>query len=288
MRLGLLAMCGLAMSVSAGRAQDKKDKQDDKDAPLWAETWEDAVKEGTIRNVPILYHLHGDGMQTIVQQADEVRKGAYVQGSRAFVNVIVNQQSGHGEDSVTVNGESVRRCKRYGGIPCDAHVKMWDSVGKIDTDGGQITIPQVWILGPGGSLIQAKTASAGSVISSTDVLKDAQTVMQKLGGEHMSYDKWMQMSAARGEWKRAWEKGDWKKAMTAALTLKKSSSKILRIEGEQGLNKMSDKGDELLTQAHQLLSSNAEESKKLYKRIAEEFKPLSAARKAAEALAAIK
>jgi len=289
MRFGLMAACAMAICVPSGTAQDKKGQE--KETPLWAESWEEAVKEATIRNVCILYHIHGDGAQKIQEMVDDVRKGSYVQASKAFVNVIVNQNNGHGEETVTVDGQEVRRCKRYGGIPCDSHVKMWESISKtgaVQGDNAQIMIPQVWILGPGGSLIEAKNSNGGNVIPSSDVLKDAMQIMQKLGGEHMSYDKWLQMSAARGEWKRAWEKGDWKKAMAAALTLKKSSSKILRIEGEQGLNKMSDKGDELLSQAHSLLSSNPEEGKKLYKKIAEEFKPLSASRKAAEALAAIK
>jgi hypothetical protein len=273
--------------------QDKKGAPDKQESPkegvLWQATWEEALTEATLRNVPIIFVLHGDNLPNMEQHLEELRTTAFITGSRDFVMVAMCRNAAHGSETVKVDGKDVTRCRRYQRNACSAHLNMWDAVVEITANEfASPVLPSIWYLAPGGTFLQERKHVNGAPIPGADILKDAKQVMGKLGGEHMSYDKYQLMLQARRDWKEGWEKGEWKRAMDAATALRASSSGIFRLEGKAALNKMSDKGDQLLREARSVLGSSPAEGARLLRVIADSFKPFAASRRAQELLAATK
>jgi len=287
MRLvAILSVVVLALGAPAESRQskDKNNQAFARDGVMWALSWDAATQEAVGRNVPIHVAYHSDAQQC-ADTAEEFIKPQYIQQSRNWVNVIVCKDTGHGEEEVQVSkDEKVKRCKRYWGIACETHVKAAECIGKISKE-TNFTIPLSWYLDTTGREIGKK---GGAVLSGSEIGKGMEKAMAVCTGDRISYPEWMGYMKARKDVKEGIEKGEWKRAMTGCNILRKAKTKLLEAEGKEAMNKLSEKGDELLKEAQDLVATDKEKAKKMLTMLSNDFKPLMCSGRAADMLKSLK
>jgi hypothetical protein len=276
----LVALLGLA---AVAEAQVKR-KPYPPDGVMWAKSWEDATTEAIARNVPIHFAYHSNA-KVCLDTAEEYKKPAFIQQSRAWVNAVACKET-HDEEEVQVGKDKKKWCTVYWGIECKAHVDMAGAISKISKETSH-TIPLSWFLDTTGKEL-GKKVSSGSVISGGEVQNGMDKALKSMPGDRISFAEWQGYQKARTDIKEGFEKGEWKRAMTGAQILQKAKSKALSAEGKEAMNKLSEKGDELLKEATDLLATDKEKAKKQLKMIAADFKPLICSNRAEEFLKGIK
>lgn len=285
MKTAFAAVAVLVLAAGSAAPMQGKDRYP-LDGVDWAESWEAATQEAIARNVPIHFAYHGNDKNSMDTAADFLKPGM-VNASRNWVNCIVSKED-HETVEIKVGKETKKVCKIYWGIECKVHKDMAANVSKVQGNtGSNFTVPLSWALDTTGKKLQEKV-SAGSPLSSGDVSSIMDKALKTWTGERMAYAEWKGYQKARIDVKEGIEKGEWKRAITGAQALQKAKTKMLQVEGKDAMNKLGEKGDELLKEATDLAATDKPAAKKQLQMIANDFKPLMCASRAADFLKSLK
>lgn len=275
-----LALTGTAAS------QQGKPKPYAADGVVWALSWEKATEEAVARNVPIHFHL-ASSADVCIKQAAEFESKGFVAASRNWVNVVGCKET-HATTTGIVNGEKRDDlCTVYWGISCQVHVELQGSLSKVAPDMKNYTVPMSMFCDTTGKKLGEKVSS-GSPIGSGEIIKEMDKIAKGFTGDKIPFHVWQGYVKARKDFTEGFEKGEWKRAMSGAKVLQAAKSRALESEGREMMNKMSEKGDELLKEAQDLLATDKDAARKLLKTISTDFKPLICANRAADFLKTIK
>ena len=98
------------------------------DQVRWVGTIEEAMKQAKERGSLIFVGLvhDGDGDPANLAQNDQYADPAFVRAAQNFVCVYANPTSQHGTVKVTVDGESVERCRVTRSTVCREHAQAYN------------------------------------------------------------------------------------------------------------------------------------------------------------------
>ncbi len=280
MRPMLLTAIVLALAGGSASSFQGKDKYPT-DGIDWALSWEEATKEAIARNCPIHFAYHSTA-KVCLDTAEDWKKGSIINASRNWVNCAAVKEE-HETVEVTVGKEKKTWCKYFYGIPCKVHQDMAAAIGKISKE-QSFTVPLSWCLDTSGKILETKKSDTGQVLASGDISTIMDKGMKQFSGPSIGYAEWKGYEKARNDFKEGMEKSEWKRAMAGAQTLQKAKTKMLNAEGKEAMNKLSEKGDELLKEAQELIATDKDKAKKQLQMIATDFKPLICSSRAADTL----
>jgi hypothetical protein len=271
---------GLLASVTTGAQDPPAKKEYPKDGVYWASSWREAQDEALYRNAPLHIAFHKDDSDACLQMANSVYTDKkFIEASRMWVNVAAHRVTSHTVE-VSIKGKKVQVCERYWNIPCAAHSMCFEppkrKYGVLDE------FPFRVFADPEGKEMSrelgAKTAD--------ELIKAMDWHMARVQGPQLSAAEWIQARAFRADAEKSFNEKEWPKAVEAYTRLSKFVSEKVRLLGEDGLDKVNKEGEQLYMEAIQLAQADdkkkVDEGIKLFKKIANEFKPLPVAKKADE------
>lgn len=177
---------------------------------IWAESFDKAVDEATLRNLPIICFYLDDKDK----DCDKLRGGAFQNDKLvAFLNescvcLVGHDAGGHKpilETDPKTKGQ-VERCPKYPGISCSVHERgfadaggrfVWTSFPAIYicTPDGKLAIDQKELRDWGGELLRKKLEETQKKISGTPVVRSvllaAKAELAK-GDERLEKGKWLE------------------------------------------------------------------------------------------------
>ena len=206
-----------------------------------------------------------------------------IAASKSWVNVIAHSEMKHSTRDVILNGKKVTWCSEYWGIECSVHQEGAKGVGKYVQ--GSYGAPMTILIDPDGKELWR---SKGGAMGSGELIKQMNEILAKVPGDHVSAVDWTAAKKSLAEADEAMGKEDYKKAIESAQKVAKSKVKTIAALAEEPLKKITEKGDALFEEAKGKIESDKAEAKKLLKKIAEQFKGMDVAKKAADALKEIK
>ncbi len=278
----LLSLVLLLAAASPALAQKAKPGPLPGQGIDWKADWKEALKESTVRNVPIMLCVLSDG----AQQTKPMTENTYtdpkvIEMSRNFVCVAAHKETAHGSKEVVLGREKVKLCQIYYTVPCEAHVNGWGAVGAFYQ--GTVNIPATVFAEPGGKEISKETVQ----YSGSDLAKKMQEVLNKLPGEKVPLPLWQAgQQLARDAGAHA-EKGDIKKALDAWTRLGKLSRTFwFRDTSREGLDKLIEQGEKRIAEA--AVKDTPEEKKKALQKVIDDFKGTRVADQAKKELDALK
>jgi hypothetical protein len=198
--------------------------------------------------------------------------------SKSFVNVVSHGDTGHGTRQVIVGRETKTWCKEYWGIPCEVHVEGSKAVGNFMK--GSYGTPTTILCDPDGKELFRKPGA----MSGAELAKEMAAVLAKTPGEKVSIADWSGAKKSLADADAHLEKGEWKKALELVTKVAKHKAKAVAALADEARKRIEEKGAALLEEAQGKLESEKEEAKKLLRKVADEFKGLDCAKKAAELL----
>jgi len=203
----------------------------------------------------------------------------FIAASRNWVNVAAHTESGHEVDAL-IQGKRVTVCEHYWNIPCKAHATCYQQArNKFDGISG---VPATVFTSPEGK--ELDRAVGGK--SASEMINTMDDVYAKIPGEKLGAVEWRMANKLVEEGDAAFEKGEWKKSVEAFTKITRLPKKALKEMATPGLEKLETKGRELIEDANNKIGE-PEEKRKLLRKVAEEFKPLSCSKEAAAALKAM-
>jgi len=208
-----------------------------------------------------------------------------IAASRNFVNLVGHSETTHGTKEVVVGREKKKMCKAYPGIACEQHVKCYEASSKFEFEGGRIGMPVTIFCDPSGK--ELKEVGRKNSMGSSELIKKMDEATAKVPGEKIGYDAWNGARKLLADGDAAFEKEEYKKAIDAFAKVQKMKQKALKALGDEAMKRVEERGDARLKEAQEKIESDKEEAKKLLKKVAEQFKPLECAKKAADALKAL-
>lgn len=206
-----------------------------------------------------------------------------IAASKNCVNVVSHGDTGHGTREVIVNGREKKTwCKEYWGISCDVHVEGGKAVGKFMN--GSYGTPTTILCDPDGKEISRKPGAIGG----GELVKMITEALAKIPGEKILGQDWFPSKKAITDAEEAFGKEDYKKAIELAAKVAKHKLKGVAALAEETQKKIAEKGEALFEEAKGKVESDKPEAKKLLKKIADTFKGLDVAKKAADLLKELK
>ena len=201
----------------------------------------------------------------------------YIESSRMWVNVAAHSEKTH-QVTAVVGGKQVTVCSAYWNIPCEAHSKCYSASGQFENIKGLPTT--VYTDADGKEIGRAVGGKSAS-----ELIKMQKDLLEKIPGDKISIDEWNQAKKLLEEADSNLAKGEWKKSIEGFTKVSRLQKKIWKDKSAEGLNKLEEKGRELIATAKEKVETEKEEAKKILKLVAADFKPLACSK---EALAALK
>jgi hypothetical protein len=199
-----------------------------------------------------------------------------IEASKNFVAVIAHTEVAHGDREVVAGKEKLKLCNEYYNIPCSVHQKGAEVMGKFFN--GVFGTPTTVFCEPSG----AELFKAPGGMAAGEFLKKMNEASAKVSGERIPLSLWQLGRQGARDAEAALAKKDYRKAVETWTKLGKLKGVAFKNLSEDGLKKTEEEGQELLKQAQ--ATENAEEKKKLLRKIADEFKPLAVAKEAQKLL----
>ncbi|MBI2933055.1 MAG: hypothetical protein HYY16_15535 [Planctomycetes bacterium] len=197
--------------------------------------------------------------------------------SRNFVNVVCHHETGHDRE-VVIGREKKLMCSKYWGIACDVHSRLYQEAG--NTYEGITGVPCTVFADPTGKELFREAGGLGA----SELIDQMEKALKQVPGEKIPYEIWAAAKKQVADGEAAFAKEDFKKAVEAWTKVAKMKLKGVKALGEEALKKAEEKGNELLQEGESKIESEKEEAKKILKKVADQFKPLECAKKAAELL----
>ena len=200
----------------------------------------------------------------------------YIESSRMWVNVAAHSEKTHQVDAI-IGGKQVTVCSAYWNIPCEAHSKCYSASGRFEGIKG---LPTTVYTDPDGKEIGRAVGGK----SASELIKMQKDLLEKIPGEKLSSVDWSSANKLIEEAESEFAKGEWKKAVEGFTKVSKRPQKVFKDKGTEGLNKLEEKGRELIADAKGKVETNKEEAKKILKIVINDFKPLACSKEATAAL----
>jgi hypothetical protein len=200
----------------------------------------------------------------------------YIESSRMWVNVAAHSEKTHQVDAI-IGGKQVTVCSAYWNIPCEAHSKCYAASGQFP---GITGLPTTVYTDADGKEIGRAVGGKGA----SELIKMQKDLLEKIPGDKISIDEWNQAKKLLEEADSNLAKGEWKKSVEGFTKVSKLRQKLFKDKGAEGLNKLEEKGRELIGTAKEKVDTEKEEAKKILKLVINDFKGLACAKEATAAL----
>jgi len=281
MKISMISCVLILAAGQAASAQQSKKPLAPGQGIEWQGDWALAVKEATARNVPIIITIHKDLCPRCKAMEEEtLRNAKVIELSRSFVNVVAHRDIAHGSTEALRGRDKVMICNDYGNIPCEVHVKGWGAIGQFIS--GTFGTPTTVFCDPSGKELFRHEGDPGSA----EMIKKMNDALSKVSGDKVSQSLWSQALQLRTDADAALEKDDVRKASETYAKLGKLKGAPFKAMAQEGLQKLDEKGGEVLKAA--LALENVEQKKAALRKIAEDFKGLPVAGEAKKELDSIK
>lgn len=189
----------------------------------------------------------------------------------------------HGSKEIKKGKDKVKVCKIYTTITCEEHIEIAQAKWTDFFGEQRVALPQHVFVDAAGKEF---TRRAGSM-SAQDLAKEITDTSAKIEGDKVPKGDYEAARTAIQDGLEAVKAEEIKKAIAAFTKVTKSPHSRLHPLGEGQLQNLQVSGDARIEAAVQLTGTNLEEAKKTLRKIADDFKPLECATKAAELLKAI-
>ena len=198
-----------------------------------------------------------------------------VQTANLFVSVAAHDGTIHGTKEIQVSRtEKIKVCKVYHTISCEVHSKMHNQA-RIQ---GIVRTPTTVFLGPDGKELFRKAG----LLDPAPLFKLMKKALKAVPGPKVPLKMWNLVQAQLKKGEEALGNEDWKGAIKAFKTVRGLKPKPLRALGQEGLDKVDEKGMELVEEAEEQFEENPREALATLRKIIYDFRGCECAKEAAK------
>jgi len=189
----------------------------------------------------------------------------------------------HGTKEIKQGKDKYKVCKIYSTITCDDHVETGKTKWNDFFGDKTVPLPQHVFVDASGKELSRK---AGSV-TGPDFVKLINEAVAKVEGAKVPKGDYDGARSAIRDGEALVRKDEIKKAIAAFTKVTKSTHPSLAKLGDDQLKGLQVSGDARVEAAIQQMGTNVDEAAKVLKKVADEYKPLECATKAADILKAM-
>lgn len=290
----MIARTAVALALAAVLFVPEASSFQSTEGPGWAESWDQAVEEAMVRNVPIFISIQQDNNPACTAMEGAFRDGSFIKGIQRVVPVVANGEVGHGTREMKIGGQKVAMCKIYEGIKCDAHSACNVVAGMFFK--GEFGLPsQVWVKYDEKSETRVKeifrvTGPNGTgQQGASDILKDMERALGNIVGKSISRKEFLDGKKLAAMGNELAQKNEFKKSIEVFKKLKDSKSEFFAKQGDQALQELQVMGKNMVENAVAAAPQNPKEAKEILNKVIKEFDPTwECVKMAKEQLAKIK
>ena len=189
----------------------------------------------------------------------------------------------HGTKEIKKGKDKYKVCKIYSTISCDDHVELGKTKWSEILGEKEVALPQHVFVDAAGKVLSRKAGS----MTAQDLVKEINDAVAKIEGPKIPKGDYDVARSALRDGEDLVKKDEIKKAIAAFTKVTKSTHPPLAKLGDDQLKNLQSSGDARVEAAIQQMSTNVDEAAKVLKKVAEEYKPLECATKAADILKAM-
>ena len=189
----------------------------------------------------------------------------------------------HGMKEIKKGKDKYKVCKIYNTITCDDHVETGKTKWNDFFGEKKVPLPQHIFVDASGKELSRKAGS----MTAQDLVKEINDAVAKIAGPKIPKGDYDVARSTIRDADDLVKKDEIKRAIAAFTKVTKSAHPNLAKLGDDSLKNLQSAGDARVEAAIQQMSTNVEEATKVLKKVAEEYKPLECATKAADILKAM-
>ncbi|MBI4564797.1 MAG: hypothetical protein HY716_08925 [Planctomycetes bacterium] len=264
----------LVVAAAISTAVSARPQEQEAAGITWARSWEAAVREASVRNVPMYFTAHKDGCSGCRAMEGKTYKDAsIIEASRNAVFIVGHWEDKHGNQE---------RCRIYSTIRCREHADI-ARLKFTDFFGQRVfaTPHHIWLHPDGQELFRKSGALSADAFKK--LMEQAQA---KVSGPRISKAEFGKIQKQFDDAENAVTQGEIRKAIETLNRLATHEAAAARRWAAEQLKQLDARGDRDVEYAKSKIEAGVEieESKDLLKKIAEDYRPLECSRKAAEVL----